>query len=121
MTDPVRRLATVSRYGALTAAVLMGGCSLYQQPISDWERPQATEEQTSADLSACRAQASAVIERDAAIDQDIESARAPTATSTDQPDIFTNLNAFEQENRYNRIVNDCMRQRGYVLPQKIGT
>lgn len=120
MIDPARQLATVARYGALAAAVLMGGCSLYNQPISDWERPEATEDQTSTDLSACRAQASAVIERDAAIDQDIESARAPTATSTDQPDVFTNLSAFEQENRYNRIVNDCMRQRGYVLPQKIG-
>ncbi|MGH6931520.1 MAG: hypothetical protein ACREEE_03705 [Dongiaceae bacterium] len=121
MSALIRRVAKGSWRGVLVVAVLVAGCSLYSQPVSDWERPSGSEDQTAADLSACRAQASAVVERDAAIDQDIASARAPTTTSTDQPDVFANMNAFEQQNRYNRIVNDCMRQRGYVLPQKTGS
>jgi hypothetical protein len=121
MVGLIRRSARVARRGMLVVVLSLGGCSLWEEPISDWERPSGSEEQTSADLSACRAEARAVIERDSAIDSDIQATQPPTATSTNQPDIFTNLDAFEQDNRYNRIVNNCMRQRGYVLPQKVGS
>jgi hypothetical protein len=121
MSDLIRDLVKVCGRGAVAAGLLLGGCSLFQQPITNWEKPAGTEEQTSADLSACRAQASAVVDRDAAIDQDIYSTRAPTATGAAEPNSFTDLNAFERNNRYNRIVNDCMRQRGYLLPQSNGT
>lgn len=121
MSYLIRGLAKACGCGAVAAGLLLGGCSLFEQPVTNWERPAGTEEQTSADLSACRAQASAVVDRDAAIDQDIYSTRAPTTTGVAEPNSFTALNSFERNNRYNRIVNECMRQRGYVLPQSTGS
>ena len=120
MSELIRNLSKGWWRGVFAASLALASCSLYQQPVSNWQHASGTEEQTAADLSACRAEASAVVDRDAAIDQDISSARAPTTTGTQQSDLTSNMNAFERENRYNRIVNDCMRQRGYVLPQSVG-
>ncbi len=33
------------------------------------------------------------------------------------PDLQANMDAYSHEQRYREIVNDCMRGRGYVLPQ----
>jgi len=95
----------------------MSGCSLFSKPSTNWQRPSGTSDQTSADLSACRQQADAVIKRDADIDSDIAAARSDEG-DPDTGATLTGVDAFERDKRYRRIVNDCMRQRGYVLPEK---
>ncbi|MGH6929266.1 MAG: hypothetical protein ACREEV_13195 [Dongiaceae bacterium] len=104
---------------AMVAATL-SGCSLFSQPSQkDWNRASGGSDQTSADLSACRQQANAVIQRDSDIDSDIAAARVeesdPESTSAAE---ITGIDEYDTRNRYDRIVNDCMRGRGYVLPEK---
>jgi hypothetical protein len=111
----VRGLFTWS--GAL-AAVLLAGCSLFAPEPTALQRPAGTEEQTSADLDACRMQADAIILRDASIDRDIGSAREPLAADDGVNDVRANMESFGREQRHRRIVSDCLRQRGYVLPQR---
>jgi hypothetical protein len=102
---------------ALVAAVLTG-CSLFSDPSpKDWTRASGNSDQTAADISACRQQANAVIKRDADIDSDIAAARSDRS-DLDASAAIPGADAFEREQRYDRIVNDCMRRRGYVLPEK---
>jgi hypothetical protein len=108
-----------SLFSSLLVAAALSGCSLFSQPSQkDWTRASGASDQTSADLSACRQQANAVIQRDANIDSDIAAARIeesdPETTSAEQ---ITGISEYDRQNRYDRIVNDCMRNRGYVLPE----
>jgi hypothetical protein len=116
-------------FSSLLIAATLSGCSLFSQPSQkDWNRASGGSDQTSADLSGCRQQANAVIQRDATIDSDIAAARSHSTEldstagavlpGADQPEILPGTTAFEREQRYDRIVNDCMRNRGYVLPEK---
>jgi hypothetical protein len=102
---------------ALAIAAALGGCSLFEKPATNWQRPSGTSDQTSADLTACRAEADAVIQRDADIDRDIAAARLDTADPMTNTTLV-GVDDFERNNRHRRIVNDCMRQRGYVLPEE---
>lgn len=102
---------------AIAIVAALSGCSLFEKSSNNWQRPSGTSDQTAADLSACRQQANAVIKRDADIDRDIAAARSDEGDPDASP-VITGADAFERDNRYRRIVNDCMRQRGYVLPEK---
>ncbi len=104
---------------ATLVAAALSGCSLFSQPSQkDWNRASGGSDQTSADLSACRQQANAVIQRDANIDSDIAAARVeesdPESTAAAE---ITGIDEYDQQKRYDRIVNECMRNRGYVLPE----
>ncbi len=101
---------------AVLAALLLAGCSLFPSSSTDFERTSSDEAQTAADLSACRQQADAVIQRDDSIDRDISAARDEPGVVDDT--VVANMDSFSREKRYRRIVNDCMRQRGYVLPER---
>ncbi len=102
---------------ALVLAVTLAGCSLFSKPSNEYSRPSGTEDQTSADLNSCRQQADAVIKRDANIDSDIAAARSDQV-DPNQTITITGADAYERDQRHRRIINDCMRQRGYVLPEK---
>lgn len=72
-------------------------------------------------LEACRAQARAVIQRDTAIDRDIATGDpafrgAPGLDwrSEGDLDLIQNMDQFETGQRYERIVADCMRRKGYA-------
>jgi hypothetical protein len=113
---------------ALVLAGTLAGCSLFSKPSNDYSRPSGTEDQTSADLNSCRQQADAMINRDANIDSDIAAARSNNIGTestfgtllpgSNEPQALGGATEFEREQRYHRIINDCMRQRGYVLPEK---
>ncbi len=102
------------------AAALLAACSLIDPAPEprEWTRATGEPDQTAADLRACRAEAEAVIRRDAAIDRDIESAFEPVDPGTAEEPLRQNLDVYSREQRHNRIVADCMRARGYVLPEK---
>jgi hypothetical protein len=110
----------------LLCVLLLGGCSYLSNwspfakevPPADWQRPSGTEDQTSADLTACRQEANAIIQRDASIDRDVASAREPAYIDNGRYDFVPTMDAYSRDQRYRRITNDCMRQRGYVLPEK---
>jgi hypothetical protein len=105
-------------FTAAFLAAALTGCSLFSQPTSkDWTRASGGSDQTAADLSACRQEANAVIKRDADIDSDIAAARSNQSDATESI-VLPGVDEFEREQRYDRIVNNCMRQRGYVLPEK---
>jgi len=101
----------------LVLAGTLAGCSLFSKPSNNYTRPSGTEDQTSADLNSCRQQADAMIKRDANIDSDIAAARS------DQVDPNNNVNIpgaddYQRDKLHRQIINDCMRGRGYVLPEK---
>jgi hypothetical protein len=102
---------------ALVLAGTLAGCSLFSKPSNDYSRPSGTEDQTSADLNSCRQQADAVIKRDANIDSDIAAARSDRV-DPNQNITITGADDYQRDNQHRRIINDCMRQRGYVLPEK---
>jgi hypothetical protein len=102
---------------ALVLAGTLAGCSLFQKPSNEYTRPSGTQDQTSADLNSCRQQADAVIRRDANIDSDIAAARSDQVDPNENITI-TGADDYQRDKQHRRIINDCMRQRGYVLPEK---
>jgi hypothetical protein len=102
----------------LALAALLAGCSLFSKPSNEWTRASGTPDQTAADLSACRQQADAMIKRDADIDRDIASARQPSQVDTNTSAFMSRVDSYDREQRFRRITAECMRQRGYVLPEK---
>jgi hypothetical protein len=109
--------------GACALLLSLSACNAFDFGLQDdpaatkWERKKTTEEQTSADLRACRNQANAVLDRDAQIDQSIESTHDTGNEDNAAPDLQANMDSYSHEQRYREIVNDCMRGRGYALPQ----
>jgi hypothetical protein len=102
---------------ALVLAGTLAGCSFFSKPSNDYSRPSGTQDQTSADLNSCRQQADAVIKRDANIDSDIAAARSDHVDPNDNVTI-TGADDYQRDKQHRNIINDCMRQRGYVLPEK---
>src|SRR5215813_5948905 len=102
----------------LVLAILLAGCSYFSKPSNNWTKASGAEDQTATDLSACRQQANAVIKRDADIDRDIASARQSNSADTSTDAFLSNVDNYDREQRYRRITSECMRQRGYVLPEK---
>jgi hypothetical protein len=104
---------------ALALAGLLAGCSFFSKPSNNnWTKASGAEDQTASDLSACRQQADAVIKRDADIDRDINSARQSNSADTDTQAFLSGVDNYDREQRFRRITSECMRQRGYVLPEK---
>lgn len=109
--------------GACALLLSLSACDAFDFGLQDdpattkWERSKTTEEQTSADLRSCRTQANAVLDRDTQIDQSIASTHDTGSGANAAPDLQNNMDAYSHEQRYREIVNDCMRGRGYVLPQ----
>lgn len=106
-----------NRVLVLAVAATVAGCSYFSNKPPRYEKSSGTSEQTSADLASCRQQANAMIERDDTIDQDIGAARDPVVTGGGSNNLGTNLDGYSREKRYRRIVEECMRQRGYILPE----
>jgi hypothetical protein len=107
-------------FSATLIAAALSGCSLFSDPSQkDWNRASGGSDQTSADLSACRQQARALVERDTSINNDIAAARTRGSDPETTADtLIPGIGQFDRQQRHDRIVNDCMRQRGYVLPEK---
>lgn len=111
------------RCGALALLLSLSACNAFDFGLQDdpgttkWERSKTTEEQTAADLRACRAQAKAVLDRDERIDQAVESTHDTGSGANAAPDLQANMDSYSYEQRTREIVNDCMRGRGYILPQ----
>jgi hypothetical protein len=109
---------------ALLLLLFLSGCTLFDFGLGEdpnkakYERQKTSKDQTSADLRACRAQAEAVLDRDERIDQAIESTHDTGSGDNAAPDLKANMDTYSYEQRYREIVNDCMRGRGYVLPQE---
>jgi hypothetical protein len=101
---------------ALVLAGTLAGCSYFSKPSNEYSRPSGTEDQTSADLNSCRQQADAVIKRDANIDSDIAAARSDQVDPNEDIAI-AGADDYQRDKQHRRIINDCMRQRGYVLPE----
>jgi hypothetical protein len=100
----------------LVLAGTLAGCSLFSKPSNEYSRPSGAQDQTSADLNSCRQQADAVIRRDANIDNDIAAARSDQVDPNENITI-TGADDYQRDKQHRRIINDCMRQRGYVLPE----
>lgn len=107
---------------ALLSAFLLVGCADYswfgqaESPSSrQWNGIVAEDEEAVAELESCRQQARAMIQRDSLIDRDIGAAGLIRDDDADLA-LMRNMDEFETERRFNRIVADCMRQRGYGTP-----
>jgi len=105
------------RFPVLALLLLLTGCSGFHTP--DWARSDSSgsgEGYVSAppdDLSSCQEQARAMIKRDQAIDQDIHNQDTNTDLQQGMGDLNNNLSQYNTKQRYERIVDDCMRARGY--------
>lgn len=97
---------------ALASLLLLSACT-YFGPDSDWERRGTNEDVAGSDLESCRQQARAMIARDQAIDGDISTQNIQYDYMQSTGTLESNLNQYQQGNRYNSIVSDCMSARGY--------
>ena len=105
------------------ATALAGGCSLFEPEeappgstpvIVQSDSPSdITEEQRQSDVDSCREQARAVVDQEQNITADIDSRDAQGAFWDDSADLTRNMNEFESRQRYNRILQECMKARGY--------
>jgi hypothetical protein len=101
----------------LVLVLLLAGCYRPDESRAvSWTKPDATQDIIYDDLASCREQASAMIERDAAIDADIDSGMSSAdANASAALDLERNMDAFGSEKRFRRLIADCMRGRGYAL------
>lgn len=105
----------------LAATPLLGGCSWIQSSLG-WDRAKPDDRKTASDLDACKDAARAINQREARITQDIGGGSfADTTTSNySDPTLTRNMNAYAADQRYTRIVDDCMSQQGYGKPAPPG-
>jgi hypothetical protein len=99
----------------LAATPALDGCSWIQSSLG-WDRAKPDNSKTAADLDACKAQARAVNQREARITQDISGGylfNDTTRSAYSDPTLTRNMNAYAAQERYTRIVDDCMGQQGY--------
>lgn len=100
----------------LLLVLLVAGCfSPSGDRAGNWSKPGATEDEIYADITSCREQANAIIDRDASIDSDISTTASNSAFSTNASDLEANLDAYDADKRYRRLVAECMYGRGYAL------
>lgn len=110
---------------SLVAAMLLAGCSLFAPEKPEGSTPvtveegsgsqsEVTETQQQDDVDSCREQARAVVRQDENISADIQSRDAQGAFWDDSPELTQNMDAYESQQRYHRIFEECMRGRGYV-------
>ncbi|MDZ4736784.1 MAG: hypothetical protein SGJ07_10605 [Rhodospirillaceae bacterium] len=114
---PVLKIETMTKIAStLFLVLLIAGC--YQPDETravSWTKPDATQDIIYDDLASCREQASAMIERDAAIDSDIDAGMTSADPDSTALDLERNMDASGSEKRFRRLINDCMRGRGYAL------
>ncbi|WP_119459931.1 hypothetical protein [Rhodospirillaceae bacterium SYSU D60014] len=110
------------KQAVLLSAFLLAGCADYSwfgqpesPPSSQWNGIAADDEQAVAELESCKQQARAMIQRDALIDRDIGASGMIRDDDADLA-LMRNMDEFETTQRFDRIVADCMRQRGYGTP-----
>jgi len=96
----------------LASLLLLSACS-YFGPKDDWKRSGTNEDVTSSDLESCRQQARAMIARDERIDADISAQNIQYDYMQSTGTLESNLNQYQQGNRYDTIVSDCMAAQGY--------
>jgi len=113
----VLKIETMTKIAStLFLVLLIAGC--YQPDETravSWTKPDATQDIIYDDLASCREQASAMIERDAAIDSDIDAGMTSADPDSTALDLERNMDASGSEKRFRRLINDCMRGRGYAL------
>jgi hypothetical protein len=95
--------------GAVGTAACAGGAT--------WQRSGTTDAERDAHLAACEREARKVTERDALIDQDIESAREMNFGTLPSDQTLKQSNQFGEQKRFERMVDGCMERLGY---QKVG-
>ncbi len=119
----LRRLSLV--VPLLAMPLLLDGWASVQSPLDwfqsslGWYRATPSNDRTAADLDACKEQARAVNRRQEQVQQDIsgDTGFADTAMSSRvDPTLTRNLRAYAADNRYDRIVDDCMAAHGYGKP-----
>jgi hypothetical protein len=116
----LRRVRSMSRRflvlaTLLAAAPLLESCSWIQSSLG-WEHARPDNSKTAADLDACKAAARAINNREARITQDIYGGSNFPDTALNNvadPTLARNMNAYAADQRYTRIVDDCMSQQGY--------
>lgn len=110
------------RWITLAAALALSGCGLFSIGSDRASPPAETDAAAAADvLAACKEEARAVVARDEAIDDDIASSSIATNVGPGAETDFAlseNLAAYRGEQRYRRIVEDCMRDHGYAPPRE---
>jgi hypothetical protein len=109
------------------AAAFLAGCSLFapeEKPedttpvaVEEPSPPTVSETQRQSDVDSCREQARAMVRQDENIAADIDSRNDQGAFFDESPDLTRNMDAFEAQQRYHQIFEDCMRGRGYVEEQ----
>jgi hypothetical protein len=97
----------------LLAGLLLAGCSFFAADQKrDYSRAGAGDAERVADFESCKEQARAIVARDQTIDRDIASGSALPGTDTDTS-LQSNLDAYRAQQRYDRLLDECMRERGY--------
>ncbi len=119
----MKRLRVAAPLLVVLVAAVAGGCSLFEPEeappgstpviVQSDTPPDITEEQRQSDVDSCREQAQAVVDQEQNITSDIDSRDAQGAFWDDSADLTRNMNEFESRKRYNRILEECMRARGY--------
>jgi hypothetical protein len=96
----------------LTLALLLAACSGFRTP--EWLREDTGQTSAPSDvLESCRQQARAMIKRDQTIDQDIGGQNTDPDMVQGQGELNRNLDEYSTNARFEQIVEDCMKARGY--------
>ncbi len=100
----------------LMFVLLVAACFNPDEDRTDtWSKPGATEDEIYDDISSCRQQANAIIDRDATIDAGIGDVTAGNNYGATATDLEANLDAYDAEKRYRRLLAECMYGRGYAV------
>ncbi|MBX7146254.1 MAG: hypothetical protein K1X44_02975 [Alphaproteobacteria bacterium] len=94
---------------------IIGGCSLFapKKQKKTYQRNNVGAEQATEDLEGCKQQAAAVLKRDSTIDQDISRGQDSDSGGIEDTRLAKGLNEYDEKNRYQRLVDECMDGRGY--------
>jgi hypothetical protein len=93
-------------------AALLAGCSLFSSNHS-WTKPNTTPEQAETDLDTCKQIAWASEDTDAKIDQDAAATANDNGQGAVDTELSQNMSSQRSGKRFDKIVDDCMRQLGY--------
>ncbi len=98
------------RRAVLVVGLVLGGCA----GGGDWVKEGATDDELRQDLAICRDQGSLVTSRDRRIEQDIRASRVGSPLSTDLGTFRDDVRESRVEQRFDDVVDRCMRGRGYA-------
>ncbi len=100
----------------LLLVLLLAGCS-FAEPEGKLTKTGVSDEQRLADFEGCKEQARAVIARDQTIDQGIAAGSTTSSIGSDvgvDADLKESMAAYRSGQRYDWLVERCMRNLGYV-------